>query len=93
MCARFYNVIMIFKLFLIISFLLTLNNPIHASKIKCDSVSDTFRTWEFNKRNTPKLRKVLNNCFAEFICAKKSETWLSGFCYDQRNPKVLARIF
>ncbi len=92
MCARFYNVIMIFKLFLIISFLLTLNNPIHASKIKCNSVNNTFRTWEFNQRSTPKLTKILNNCFAEFICAKKSKTWLSGFCYDLRNPKIPAEI-
>ena len=88
MCAKFYNIIMIFKLFLIILILLTLSNPIHASKIECNSINNTFRTWEFNQRNTPLLRKILNNCYAEFICAKKSDTWLSGFCYDLRNPKI-----
>ena len=49
---------MIFKLLLIILILLNLSNSVHASKIECDSVNDTFRTWEFNQRNTPKLRKT-----------------------------------
>ena len=92
MCDRFYNVIMIFKLLLIILILLNFSNSVHASKIECDSVNDIFRTWEFNQRNTPKLGKILNNCFAEFICAKKNESWLSGFCYDLRNPKIPAEI-
>ena len=79
MYNSFYNVIMIFKLLFIILTLLTTSNHVFANKIQCDSTDNIFRTWEFNQRNTPSLKKTLNNCFAEFICAKKNESWLSGF--------------